>query len=716
VDDDPDFSSLAAEFLQRSDDRINIDSVTNPSEGIERLSSTGYDCVISDYDMPGENGIEFLKLVREGYPDLPFILFTGKGSEEIASEAISAGVTDYLQKESGTDQYAVLANRARNAVEKYRAEKEVKQTQTRLHAITQNSKDTILTIDAEGQIVFANNAAEDLLGYPPADLQGTPLISLLSTSDRDQHATNFERYLKTAEHPLDWQTIEFDMLHREGNEISVWISFGEFEEDGEQLFVGILRDVTERQQLQAELEQSLTLHQTLLEQDLAGIYLLQGDQFEYVNSKFCDITGYDETDFESMAVLDIVAEESKEEVSENIQKRLAGEIDELEYNLTIRRKDGELRLVRAHGTRIELDDGPAILGSIVDLTDQFELQEEVEHEHGLLERVLETSPVGITIITPDGQIERANSHAQRVLGLTEAEILDRSYDDPDWNITDADGNQIPANDLPFARVVETGEPVFGYEHAISEPDGVERWLSVNAVPLLTESAEIERVIAVTIDISERRENELRLQEQNDRLEEFASMASHDLRNPLSVARGSLEQAREESDSDLLDEVAEAHDRMAVLIDDLLRMAREGQADAEHVRVELADAAEASWVNVDTDQATLVTETNAVIQADEVRVLQLFENLFRNAIEHGNGDVTVTVGDLPDGFYIEDDGPGIPEDRRGEIFEAGSSTRIEGTGYGLTIVKRVADAHGWSVAVTDGSTGGARFEFTAVGSG
>ena len=122
VDDEPDFTDIVADFLEREDNRLVVETTTSASEGLDRLADEDFDCIISDYDMPEQNGIEFLETVREMAPDLPFILFTGKGSEEVAGDAISAGVTDYLQKERGTDQYAVLANRVRNAVERYRAE------------------------------------------------------------------------------------------------------------------------------------------------------------------------------------------------------------------------------------------------------------------------------------------------------------------------------------------------------------------------------------------------------------------------------------------------------------------------------------------------------------------------------------------------------------------------------------------------------------------
>lgn len=122
VDDEPGFAEMVSNFLDGEARAIDVETAMSPSEGREKLAENDYSCIVSDYDMPGRNGIEFLKTVREDHPHLPFILYTGKGSEEVASEAIKAGATDYLQKESGTTQYNILANRIQNAVEQYRAQ------------------------------------------------------------------------------------------------------------------------------------------------------------------------------------------------------------------------------------------------------------------------------------------------------------------------------------------------------------------------------------------------------------------------------------------------------------------------------------------------------------------------------------------------------------------------------------------------------------------
>ncbi|PSQ44033.1 histidine kinase, partial [Halobacteriales archaeon SW_7_68_16] len=125
VDDDPAFTELTVDMLERQEDQFTVETAHSASEGLELLAGGGFDCIVSDYDMPGRNGLEFLEVIREQFPDLPFILFTGKGSEEVASDAISAGITDYLQKGGGTERYELLANRIETAVRQYRAEREL---------------------------------------------------------------------------------------------------------------------------------------------------------------------------------------------------------------------------------------------------------------------------------------------------------------------------------------------------------------------------------------------------------------------------------------------------------------------------------------------------------------------------------------------------------------------------------------------------------------
>ena len=233
-----------------------------------------------------------------------------------------------------------------------------------------------------------------------------------------------------------------------------------------------------------------------------------------------------------------------------------------------------------------------------------------------------------------------------------------------------------------------------------------------------------KLLAVNVETAlDKAEREHALQVKNDRLEEFIGIVSHDLQNPLTVADGNLTLARAEHDSPELSQVADALDRMATLIDELLTLAEQGYVVEERTSLDLSSVANEAWANVHTPDATLQVDGTASIFGDETRLLQVFENLFRNAIDHAGADVTIRVGPLErlhtstrvsasdhnDGFYVMDDGPGIPDDEKSAVFESGHST--SGTGLGLAIVKRIIEAHGWHISAGDAVNEGARFEIT-----
>jgi PAS domain S-box-containing protein len=213
------------------------------------------------------------------------------------------------------------------------------------------------------------------------------------------------------------------------------------------------------------------------------------------------------------------------------------------------------------------------------------------------------------------------------------------------------------------------------------------------------------------ETSERHEYERTLERQNERLERFASVVSHDLRSPLEVAQGRVELAREECDSEHLEAAEEAHERIGHLVEDLLVLARRGESVGDGEPVEVAEAVQQCARTVGIDGDRLRVDSDLTVRADRSRFRQLLENLLRNSVEHGGETVTITVGDSEGGFYVEDDGPGIPPEERDRVFDAGYSTNPEGTGFGLSIVGDVAEAHGWNVTVTEGRSGGARFEIT-----
>ena len=576
VDDEPDFADLTKTFLERQDDRFVVETVATADEGVARIQECPPDCVVSDYNMPGMDGLEFLRAVRAEYPSLPFILFTGKGSEEVASDAIAADVTDYLQKRGGTEQYELLANRVRNAVKQQQTAGQLRETQREYSAIFENAQNGLLLLAVEKtgfRYRECNPRAVELIGRDRAQVVGnTPREAL--GPENGQKVVGAYRTCVEQRRPVEY-VVTLDLPVGQAIrecEVAPVTADG----DIEQLVVEF-RDITERRRRKRELQEVKSQYQTLIKNFPDGAVFLF---------------------------------------------------------------DTDLRYVQAGGQELS------------------------------------------------------------ATGLSPEEVTGRT----------------PHDLFPEAVADETAryyrETLAGASHTFEQEYRGERY-RVRTVPVRSNGEGVTYGIAVSKNITDQTERRQKLERQNERLEEFTGIVSHDLRNPLTVAEGHLELAQETCESDALATAADAVDRSQALINDLLALAREGEEVAEVEPVTLADVAERGWQTVDTELGTLNVDVSRVVEADRSRLQQLFENLYRNSVEHGGADVTVSVGAMDDGFYMADTGPGIPDSEREAVFEAGYSTNEDGTGFGLRIVEQIADAHGWGIAATESDPGGARFEVTGV---
>ncbi|MFW6265606.1 MAG: two-component system sensor histidine kinase NtrB, partial [Halanaeroarchaeum sp.] len=336
-----------------------------------------------------------------------------------------------------------------------------------------------------------------------------------------------------------------------------------------------------------------------------------------------------------------------------------------------------------------------------DITERRERERELQE----FKRAVQQVGLAVFITDEDGTIEYVNPAFEAITGYAESDAVGRTP------------RLLKSGEKDREYYRELWETILAgeswQEEIVNErADGTTYHALQTISPIVDDDGTPRKFVAVQRDISDIKQFEAELERQNERLERFASVVSHDLRNPLTVAQGRLELARDERESDHLQAVERSLDRMEALIEDLLAIAHGDGESATFEAVDLASIARDSWRTVDTGAATLRIATDRTIRADSSRVRQAFENLFRNALEHGGEGVEVTVGALAGGFYVEDDGEGIPADEREAVLNDGYTT-AGGTGLGLSIVEHCADAHDWELVVAESAAGGARFEFGGV---
>ncbi|GGL44906.1 hypothetical protein GCM10009037_30380 [Halarchaeum grantii] len=740
VDDDAALGELVATSLERVNGRLSVETVQSADAGLDALADETFDCVVSDYDMPGRDGIEFLRVLRATHPRVPFVLYTGKGSEEVASDAITAGASDYLQKEGSIDHYGVLANRIVTLVEHERAETTMNDAQRLFSELADRTTDVLWLVSAEWEeVVFINDAYEDVFGQPRERLEANPRAFLepVAPGDRERLEAAIEALGEGVS-----MDIEVGVVTPDGTTRDIWIK-GEpiTDESGTVTHLGgFTRDVTERTERERELASAERQYRAMFEDPNILVGVLEPDgvvrdvnqtAMEYIEGDLDDVLGEPFAETPWWGDDDAL----RADVDEWVARAAAGEYVEFEADITgtdrMRTVSGTFRPVRD-------DDGTvtAIIVSDRDITERTDRERELVRVRDLLEKTERIADVGGWEIDAETMDVFWSENLFDILGIEgdEEPPLEGALD-----VYHEEDRATVANAVEAG--LEDGES-FDIEVRFLTPTEDVRWLRVQGVPVL-EGGDVVTLRGAVQDVTEQKRDERELMRQNERLEEFASVVSHDLRNPLNVASGYLDLARETSDSDALAEVGRAHERMNDLIDDLLTLARTGDHVREETALDLASVAEDAWRHVPTGAATLEVASTTTVYADRSLLQQLLENLFRNAVEHGSagppsptpahavehtstdsrregetgaddeGAVTVTVAARPDGFVVADDGPGIPAEARERVFDAGYSTSESGTGFGLAITERCADAHGWTVRVAESERGGARFEFTDV---
>ena len=612
VDSDCDDITAVKETLSGSTDEFTVTVRETADDALETIGTASYDCIVSEHRLPDRDGIELLRAVREQSFDLPFLLFTDDGDESVASDAISAGVTDYVTKTPLSEQTALLRQRITSAVARYQEEADILDRMT----------DAFFALNEDWEFTYANERGRRIIGRAmdvdgdTTDLLGRNIWEAIPSLEGTEFSKQYRQAMAQQE-PTSFEAF-FEPLQ-------TWLEVSAYPSP-----TGIsvyFRDITERHKHEEEIRGR--------ERTLREIYRV-------ISRKDLDF------------------EEKIGRLLEIGQHALGTE------TAALSRVDGDMYV--------------------------FEI---VRDRTGAIE-------AGDAVPLDATNCERAVVEEKTLV------LADIAQDRPE--MTERAGYAEMGISCYLGTPVVVDGSVYGtFCFYGTEPrESFSEW-EVTLVELMGNWVSYEQ---------ERERREQELTRERNRLEEFASVVSHDLRNPLNVAFGRLTLVDEAYDGDPehVEALRRSLERMDELIDDVLALARGGHKVIDATETSLDDIITAAWDTVESSNATLErTDTDAQITGDQTRLQQLFENLFRNAVEHSDDHVTVRVGTLPGGrgFYVADDGPGIPEDEREQVFERGYTTSDDGTGFGLAIVSEIVDAHGARITVSESEDGGTRFDVTGI---
>jgi len=613
IDDNKDFVHSTGEKLKSINDAFSIFIENSGKDGKEffKDNSDKIDVIVCDYDMPGWTGIETLKNIRE-FSEVPFILFTGKGSEEVASEAISAGASDYLQKGDSLSNYKVLSNRILQYVEKSSLLAEKERTLQERNRLLERVDDAFFSYDEDFRLLHLNESGLQLLWSVVGEkvsydeVIGNVLWDVVPQIVIDELQSPFERAMNENE------DIEFDFYYPDEE---VWLQVRLFpSESGLSVFV---RDITEKKERIARREKE---NEVLFE-------LYQ------------------------------IASTSSLSHTERLSKALQLGRDFLGVNI-------------------------GYISSFVGSSRKIILSED---------------SVGHSEIYEGASCEIEDTFCKNVINDDRTIVNISSAEDKDTlNSTAID--KFGFESFVGKEIVVDGEVYGSLCFAdCTEDSFLDSDLAVVEVLTAWVSYEIER-----------NQKQEELEVQNRRLEAFAEFVSHDLKNPLNVASGyvEMEQQLRDDPSENLAKVQKSHKRMEQMIDELLELSRSSEELKETAEIQISEIVEEAWSLLDTEDATLGVKTDMVVNGDGDKLLNVFENLFLNSIEHNDSDVSIEVGEFESGFYIADNGSGIDSDVGTDIFNYGY-TEDEGHGLGLAIAKEIVDVHGWSIEI-DSDWNGAKF--------
>ena len=493
--------------------------------------------------------------------------------------------------------------------------------------------------------------------------------------------------------------------------------------------MGMSQDITEQVERERELEESERLYRTLAENfpdGAVGVYdeelrydLVEGAMWERMQTGPGDLEGNRVHDVFSETVVDAIGPVFREAIS-------AGTTDSVQVEF-----EGEI--LRVWATPLGDSDGEIFAGlSFAQaITDQVERERALEESKNQLEALIDVLPVAVFVAEADGEIVDWNEAAVDLWGgeIVEADNVTEYAEYTGWWADS--GEAVEPAEWPLSRALEGEEITEPDVIEIERFDGERRTVLMHGMPVRDADGEVTRAVVTHTDITERREYQQKLEESNERLEQFAYAASHDLQEPLRMVSSYLQlvedrygEKLDEDGQEFIDFAVDGANRMRAMIEGLLDYSRIDTRGDPFEPVELEDVfddvrADLRMRLAETD-AELTVERLPEVVGDRSQLYQLFQNLLVNAIEYSGDDppkihVSAERRGSAWAISVADEGIGIDPDQTDRVFEIFQSLHPsehgDGTGIGLALADRIVERHGGDIWAESEPGEGTTFTFT-----
>jgi len=722
VDDEEDHLFIGKHFLERTGE-FHVDTMTSAQEALKSPNIALYDVIISDYQMPGMDGIELLKTVRSRLGDIPFILFTGRGREEIVIEAVNNGVDFYQQKGGEPEsQFVELSHKIRQVVRRRQAEKEIRQnydligikeqalleSEEKYRTLVEYSLEAIIIVDLKGKILFLNQAAGRLIEMDRyRDIIGTKnVLEYVSSESRPDVIRDFGQ----VSIGVDGYLSRYKIVTTQGHER--WVeSVGKYiTYEGEPSIQASLRDITERQISDILIQESEEKFRALVEHSLEGILIVDfTGVLLFANQATATII--DAPDINALIgktnVMEFIAPGSKSDAIHDISRVSQG-IDAylVHYNLiSMKKRDIWVECI---GKKIQFRNAAVILVSMRDITERKQAEEALRQSERKFSTIFRSNPVPLTLVSViDRVFVDVNDAFLKNTGFTREDVIGKTseairifFDREEQELIFSSlRNHKSVSNIEVHFRIKSGEVRVGLFSA--------NFVMMSGKP---------HVLASIDDITERkdaenavRDSEKRLRKANRQLILLTSITRHDILNKISIIKGLLEITEMENTDP---EQSEYFRMMSAATTEI-------QAQIEFTRVYRdLGTQEPQWIELDTILPYTLVPASVIMTVEVPHLFifadpmleKVFSNLLDNSIRHGQRvtEIRISVRESGSDLIVvwEDNGMGISYDEKELIFERGYG---KNTGIGMFLIREILSLTDISIHERGEEGIGARFE-------